>query len=71
MKLSELSAAYIMYQMFSSLIYSHNMHHLVHRYIKPEKIVVHQQNNVWENLYDVKLIDFRISKYLINSKKPR
>ena len=61
-KLSELSAAYIMYQIFRALIYCHNTHHLVHRDIKPENIVVFRQNNADEDLYDVKLIDFGISK---------
>ena len=61
-KLTELSVAYIMYQIFRALIYCHNTHHLVHRDIKPENIVVYRQNNAGEDLYDVKLIDFGISK---------
>jgi calcium-dependent protein kinase len=61
-KLSEESAGYIMYQIFRALIYCHNTHHLVHRDIKPENIVVFRQNNAGEDLYDVKLIDFGISK---------
>ena len=61
-KFSELSAAYIMYQIFRVLIYCHNTHHLVHRDIKPENIVVFRQNNAEDDLYDVKLIDFGISK---------
>ena len=32
----ELSAAYIMYQIFLALYYCHNTHHLIHRDIKPE-----------------------------------
>ena len=59
---SEMSAAYIMYQIFRALIYCHNSHHLVHRDIKPENIVVFRKNNVGEELYDIKLIDFGISK---------
>ena len=59
---SEMSAAYIMYQIFRALIYCHNSHHLVHRDIKPENIVVFRKNNAGEELYDVKLIDFGISK---------
>ena len=61
-KFSELSAAYIMYQIFRVLIYCHNTHHLIHRDIKPENIVVFRQNNAEDDLYDVKLIDFGISK---------
>ena len=61
-KFSELSAAYIMFQIFRALIYCHNTHHLVHRDIKPENIVVFRTNNAMEDLYDVKLIDFGISK---------
>ena len=61
-KLSEESAGYIMYQIFRALIYCHNTHHLIHRDIKPENIVVFRQNNAGEDLYDVKLIDFGISK---------
>ena len=61
-KFSELSAAYIMFQIFRALIYCHNTHHLVHRDIKPENIVVFRKNNALEDLYDVKLIDFGISK---------
>ena len=61
-KFSELSAAYIMYQIFRALIYCHNTHHLIHRDIKPENIVVFRQNNAEDDLYDVKLIDFGISK---------
>ena len=61
-KFSELSAAYIMFQIFRALIYCHNTHHLVHRDIKPENIVVFRKNNAMEDLYDVKLIDFGISK---------
>ena len=61
-KFSELSAAYIMYQIFRVLIYCHNTHHLIHRDIKPENIVVFRQNNADDDLYDVKLIDFGISK---------
>ena len=60
--LSEESAAYIMYQIFRALIYCHNTHHLIHRDIKPDNIVVFRQNNAGEDLYDVKLIDFGISK---------
>ena len=61
-KFSELSAACIMYQIFRVLIYCHNTHHLIHRDIKPENIVVFRQNNADDDLYDVKLIDFGISK---------
>ena len=61
-KLSEESAAYIMYQIFRALVYCHNTHHLIHRDIKPDNIVVFRQNNAGEDLYDVKLIDFGISK---------
>jgi len=61
-RFSELSAAYIMFQIFRALIYCHNTHHLVHRDIKPENIVVFRKNNALEDLYDVKLIDFGISK---------
>ena len=61
-KFSELSAAYIMFQIFRALIYCHNTHHLIHRDIKPENIVVFGKNNAKEDLYDVKLIDFGISK---------
>ena len=61
-KFSELSAAYIMYQVFHALIYCHNTHNLIHRDIKPENIVVYRQNMNGEDLYDVKLIDFGISK---------
>ncbi len=60
-RFSELSAAYIMYQIFRSLIYCHNTHHLIHRDIKPENIVVFRVNDEKE-LYDVKLIDFGISE---------
>ena len=59
---SELSASYIMFQIFRALIYCHNTHHLVHRDIKPENIVVFRKNNATDDLYDVKLIDFGISK---------
>ena len=59
---SESSAAYIMYQIFRALIYCHYTHHLIHRDIKPENIVVYRQNKAGEDLYDVKLIDFGISK---------
>ena len=58
---SELSTAYIMYQIFHALIYCHNTHQLIHRDIKPENIVVFRQNEGQE-LYDVKLIDFGIAK---------
>ena len=61
-KFSELSASYIMFQIFRALIYCHNTHHLVHRDIKPENIVVFRKNNATDDLYDVKLIDFGISK---------
>ena len=61
-RFSEMSAAYIMYQIFRALIYCHYTHHLVHRDIKPENIVVYKKNNIGEDLYDVKLIDFGISK---------
>ena len=61
-KLSEESAAYIMYQIFRALIYCHNTHHLIHRDIKPENIVVFRQNSAGEDLYDIKLIDFGIAK---------
>ena len=61
-KLSEQSAAYIMFQIFRALIYCHNTHHLVHRDIKPENIVVFGKNDAYDDLYDVKLIDFGISK---------
>ena len=61
-KLSELSAGYIMYQIFRALIYCHNTHHLIHRDIKPDNIVVFRTNNADDDLYDVKLIDFGISK---------
>ena len=61
-KFSELSAAYIMFQIFRALIYCHNTHHLIHRDIKPENIVVFGKNNAREDLYDIKLIDFGISK---------
>ena len=62
-RFSELSAAYIMYQIFHALIYCHNTHNLIHRDIKPENIVVFRQNiEGGEELYDVKLIDFGIAK---------
>ena len=61
-RFSEMSASYIMYQIFRALIYCHYTHHLVHRDIKPENIVVYKKNNIGEDLYDVKLIDFGISK---------
>ena len=61
-KFSEKSASYIMYQIFRALIYCHNTHHLIHRDIKPENIVIYKQNNTDEDLYDIKLIDFGISK---------
>ena len=61
-KFSEMSTAYIMFQIFRALIYCHNTHHLVHRDIKPENIVVFRKNNAMDDLYDVKLIDFGISK---------
>ena len=51
-----------MYQIFRALIYCHYTHHLIHRDIKPENIVVYRQNKAGEDLYDVKLIDFGISK---------
>ena len=51
-----------MFQIFRALIYCHNTHHLVHRDIKPENIVVFRKNNATDDLYDVKLIDFGISK---------
>ena len=72
-RFSELSAAYIMYQIFHALIYCHKVHHLIHRDIKPENIVIFRQNNDGEDLYDVKLIDFGISQIFIrdnnNEKK--
>jgi calcium-dependent protein kinase len=37
-KFSEMSAAYIMYQIFRALFYCHSTHHLMHRDIKPENI---------------------------------
>ena len=61
-RFSEMSASYIMYQIFRALLYCHYTHHLVHRDIKPENIVVYKKNNIGEDLYDVKLIDFGISK---------
>ena len=61
-KFSEMSAAYIMYQIFRSLLYCHSTHHLMHRDIKPENIVVFKENNIGEDLYGVKLIDFGIAK---------
>ena len=61
-KFSEMSTAYIVFQIFRALIYCHNTHHLVHRDIKPENIVVFRKNNAMDDLYDVKLIDFGISK---------
>lgn len=67
-KFSELSAGYIMYQIFRALIYCHNTHHLIHRDIKPENIVVFRQNNAEDDLYDVKLIDFGISKIFNKSE---
>ena len=68
---SELSAVYIMFQIFRALIYCHNTIHLAHRDIKPENIVIFKKNNTaTEDLYDVKLIDFGIAKKLdINNKK--
>ena len=66
---SESSAAYIMYQIFRALIYCHYTHHLIHRDIKPENIVVYRQNSAGEDLYDVKLIDFGISKIFNKSEK--
>ena len=66
---SEESAAYIMYQIFRALIYCHYTHNLIHRDIKPENIVVYRQNNAREDLYDVKLIDFVISKIFNKSEK--
>ena len=51
-----------MYQIFRALIYCHSTHRLIHRDIKPDNIVVFRQNNADEDLYDVKLIDFGISK---------
>ena len=64
-KFSELSAVYIMFQIFRALIYCHNTIHLAHRDIKPENIVIFKKNNTAnEDLYDVKLIDFGISKNL-------
>jgi len=66
---SEESAAYIMYQIFRALIYCHYTHNLIHRDIKPENIVVYRQNNAREDLYDVKLIDFGISKIFNKSEK--
>ena len=63
-KFSELSAAYIMFQIFRALIYCHNTMHVVHRDIKLENIVVFRKNSAVEDLYDVKLIDFGISKNL-------
>ena len=63
-KFSEFSAAYIMFQIFRALIYCHNSLHLVHRDIKPENIVVFRKSSGNEDLYDVKLIDFGISKNL-------
>ena len=70
-KFSELSAVYIMFQIFRALIYCHNTIHLAHRDIKPENIVIFKKNNTaTEDLYDVKLIDFGIAKKLdINNKK--
>ena len=70
-KFSELSAVYIMFQIFRALIYCHNTIHLAHRDIKPENIVIFKKNNTaTEDLYDVKLIDFGIAKKLdINDKK--
>ena len=61
-KFSEMSAAYIMYQIFRALFYCHSTHHLMHRDIKPENIVVFKENNTGEDLYGVKLIDFGIAK---------
>ena len=61
-RFSEMSASYIMYQIFRALLYCHYTHHLVHRDIKPENIVVYKKNNIGEDLYDIKLIDFGISK---------
>ena len=68
-KFSELSASYIMYQIFRALIYCHETHNLIHRDIKPENIVVFRQNKVREDLFDVKLIDFGISKIFNKSEK--
>ena len=70
-KFSELSALYVMFQIFRALIYCHNTIHLAHRDIKPENIVIFKKNNTaTEDLYDVKLIDFGIAKKLdINNKK--
>ena len=54
-----------MFQIFRALIYCHNTIHLAHRDIKPENIVIFKKNNTAnEDLYDVKLIDFGISKNL-------
>ena len=61
-RFSELSSAYIMYQIFLALFYCHKTNHLIHRDIKPENIVVVRKNKIGEELYDVKLIDFGISK---------
>ena len=68
-KFSELSASYIMYQIFRALIYCHYTHHIIHRDIKPENIVVFRQNNADDDLYDVKLIDFGISE-IFNKLEP-
>ena len=68
-KFSELSAAYIMFQIFRALIYCHNTHHLVHRDIKLENIVIFRKINAEDDLYDIKLIDFGIAKIFNKCEK--
>jgi calcium-dependent protein kinase len=64
-KMPEEEAGYIMYQIFKALVYCHKRENpIIHRDIKLENIVASKKND--KNLYDIKLIDFGISKILKN-----
>ena len=58
---TEQSAAYIMYQVFRGVTYCHE-NKVIHRDLKPENIVIVDENNLDENLYNIKIIDFGTAK---------
>ena len=57
----EAAAAYIMYQLLSSVFYCHNLN-IIHRDLKPENILIESVEKENPNFYNIKVIDFGTAK---------
>ena len=67
--LEEPTAAYLMKQLLSTLLYCHN-HNIVHRDIKAENILIESTEIINDKeYYDIRLTDFSSARSFSKSKK--